>query len=740
MAALRLYFRSMRHLCLALLLSGLALAQEKPRPAPREPRPAQEPAVTNQAARPVRTEAEARAKAEANRREREEQRAKSGGSIELISDYVRANIGPVPDSLGVSPFYKKYTDAQGIPVIASDKVPDAALLVARDIVNSMLAARPDIRKALIARGWRTGVIAEVEMTMDIPEYSKMKRPGAPREEPVTQADRDYHANRSRGLGGNPTTGAEENLLGYPGTRYWGEHIFVHEFAHAIMTGLRTVDPDMAAEIRAAYDSAMSAGKYVHADGRKHYATTNAGEYWAEGVQWWFFSNYGECFAGDVKVETPEEFAAYDPVLSALIGRVFTTHRIPMDVFHGKRIRPVTCGSEKDKDGPIFVDGQAQIVPAFQDSAQWIREKLWVETEFDSDRDGRHDRVFVDVTRQRQTETEGLKVPVIYESSPYYAGTSGNRQFLWNVQQEIGAEPPPRSSQPAVAFKPDREAVSNSLVAAWVPRGFAVVHSDAPGTGLSQGCVTVGADPEQLAPKAVIDWLNGRAKGFRTIDGTEEVTAAWSTGKVGMTGTSYNGTIPVAAAVTGVKGLEAIIPVAPNTSYYHYYRSNGLVRHPGGWLGEDIDFLYDFVNSGDPARREHCDRLIRDGEFARGRDRASGDYNDFWRERDLLTKVRNIRAAVFMAHAFNDWNVVPEHSVRIYEALKGRVPLRAYFHQGGHGGAPPQEMMNKWFTRYLYGVENGVEREPKAWIVRESTGEAPAERTRPCADRASGAVR
>ena len=141
----------------------------------------------------------------------------------------------------------------------------------------MLAARPDIRKALIARGWRTGVIAEVEMTMDIPEYSKMKRPGAPREEPVTQADRDYHANRSRGLGGNPTTGAEENLLGYPGTRYWGEHIFVHEFAHAIMTGLRTVDPDMAAEIRAAYDSAMSAGKYVHADGRKHYATTNAGE-------------------------------------------------------------------------------------------------------------------------------------------------------------------------------------------------------------------------------------------------------------------------------------------------------------------------------------------------------------------------------------------------------------------------------------------------------------------------------
>jgi len=370
--------------------------------------------------------------------------------------------------------------------------------------------------------------------------------------------------------------------------------------------------------------------------------------------------------------------------------------------------------------PVFADGQAQIVPAFADEALWIRQTLFVETEFDSDGDGRRDRMFVGVTRPRQTETEGLRVPVIYESSPYFAGTSGNRQFLWDVKQELGEAPPPRTSQPAIAFKDTRANVSSSLVATWVPRGFAVVHSDAPGTGLSQGCPTVGSDPEQLAPKAVVDWLNGRAKGFATAHGVEEVAAAsWSTGKVGMTGTSYNGTIPLAAAVTGVKGLEAIIPVAPNTSYYHYYRSNGLVRHPGGWLGEDIDFLYDYINSGDPARREYCNRTYRDGEFARGRDRAHGDYNEFWASRDLLRKVDRIKAAVFMAHAFNDWNVVPEHSVRIYEALKGRVPLRAYFHQGGHGGPPPLEMMNRWFTRYLYGVDNGVEREPKAWIVREA---------------------
>ena len=368
--------------------------------------------------------------------------------------------------------------------------------------------------------------------------------------------------------------------------------------------------------------------------------------------------------------------------------------------------------------PVFTDGQAQVVEAFSDSKQWIKERLWVETEFDSDKDGKRDRMHVDVTRQAQTKTEGLKVPVIYESSPYFAGTAGGRSILWDVRQELGAEPPARTTHPEVQFQASRAFVSNSLVNRWVPLGFAVVHSEAPGTGLSTGSPTVGGDPERLAPKAVIDWLNGRAKGYTTIDGNVEVKAAWCTGKVGMTGTSYNGTIPVAAATTGVEGLEAIIPVAPNTSYYHYYRSNGLVRHPGGWLGEDIDSLYDFINSGDPAGRENSNKLYRDGLFAQGRERRTGDYNQFWADRDLLPYAKNIKCAVLMAHAFNDWNVVPEHSVRISNAIKGRVPLVQYFHQGGHGGNPPFELMNKWFTRFLYGVKNGVEDGPKAYIVRE----------------------
>jgi len=370
--------------------------------------------------------------------------------------------------------------------------------------------------------------------------------------------------------------------------------------------------------------------------------------------------------------------------------------------------------------PVFVDGQAQVVPAFEDEKTWIRQQLWVEADFDSDGDGQRDRLHVDVTRPQQTDTEGLKVPVVYETSPYFAGTAPDtREYFWNPDQELGQPAPKRASAPSVPYRASRTKISSSQVDAWVPRGFAVVHSESPGTGDSEGCPTVGGANEALAPKAVIDWLNGRAKGYTSVDGQEEVVATWCTGKVGMTGTSYNGTLPLAAATTGVAGLEAIIPVSPNTSYYHYYRSNGLVRHPGGYMGEDVDVLYDFIHSGRMERRAWCDQNVRDGELANGQDRASGDYNAFWKSRDYWTQLGSVKAATLLAHGLNDWNVMPAHSVRVYEKLKEQgVPSALFLHQGGHGGEPPFEIMNRWFTRYLYGVENGVEKGPRAWIVRE----------------------
>lgn len=370
--------------------------------------------------------------------------------------------------------------------------------------------------------------------------------------------------------------------------------------------------------------------------------------------------------------------------------------------------------------PFFENGEAQIVPAFNNPSEWIREDLWVETSFDTDGDNKPDRMHVDVTRPKQTETDGLKLPVVYETSPYYAGVAPNVEGAFHdVYHELGGAPEKGIVHPSVTRRGKRPIISNSQVNTWVPRGYIVVHSSSPGTGLSQGSPTVGGTNETLAPKAVIDWLNGRAKGYKTPEGNEEVKAYWSTGKVGMTGTSYNGTLPLAAATTGVDGLEAIIPVAPNTSYYHYYRSNGLVRSPGGYLGEDVDVLYDFIHSGDESKRAYADSVYRDTEIKNGIDRKTGDYNDFWAGRDYLNQMKPMKAALFMSHGFNDWNVMPEHSYRIYKAAEEKgLPVKIYYHQKGHGGPPPISMMNKWFTKYLFGIDNGIEKGPKAWIVRE----------------------
>jgi hypothetical protein len=266
----------------------------------------------------------------------------------LIEDYIRSAIAAPPASLGVDSFYKKYTDALGIAILSSEKVPDAALLVARDIAIHMLAKRPDLREEMVKNKMRVGVMAQSESTTDIPEHRDRKKP-APDDRRLTPqekanydkpggiaslTDKEYWNRRARGLGGNPTTCAEENLLGYPGTRYFGENIFVHEFAHGIMSiGIRTADPTLYAEVQASYKEAMSKGLW-----KNHYASTNAAEYWAEGTQTWFWSNY-EYRDGEKRVQTPEDLLAYDPKLYALLSRVYPNHHIPMDIYHGKNIPP-----------------------------------------------------------------------------------------------------------------------------------------------------------------------------------------------------------------------------------------------------------------------------------------------------------------------------------------------------------------------------------------------------------------
>ncbi len=260
----------------------------------------------------------------------------------LLKDYSSAVVMPPPPNVHVDPFYKKYTDALGIPVLSSAKVPDAALLVARDIVIHMLARRSDVREAMIAQDWRVAIMAQSESTTDIPEQRDLKKPSYDEVTDIERAHwdhiakmsaKEYWDKRARGLGGNPTTGAEENLLGYPGTRYYGENIFLHEFSHAIHAAIRRADPKLAAEIQKAYEDAIAIGLW-----KGSYGTTNADEYWAEGTQFWFYSNF-EYKDGDRTINTPLDLLRYDPKLYELLSNVYPDHEIPVDVYHAKRIKP-----------------------------------------------------------------------------------------------------------------------------------------------------------------------------------------------------------------------------------------------------------------------------------------------------------------------------------------------------------------------------------------------------------------
>ena len=228
--------------------------------------------------------------------------------------------------------------------------------------------------------------------------------------------------------------------------------------------------------------------------------------------------------------------------------------------------------------PTFVNGMAQAVFSTT-TASWINHDLWVELDVDTDGDGLKDRVHVDVSRPAETDTDGLKVPVIFEDSPYYAGTANAAN--WAVDHELGVPPASRLRAPLIAGRahtPDD--LRRSTRSTWVPRGFAVVHSESPGTGSSTGCPNSGAPIETLGATAVIDWLNGRRKGYTTKAGTIEAPpATWHNGNTAMMGTSYNGTLPIAAASTGVEGLKAIVPISAISDWYDYYRANGMTRAP-----------------------------------------------------------------------------------------------------------------------------------------------------------------
>ncbi|GAB5349519.1 hypothetical protein TMRO357_01702 [Alteriqipengyuania sp. 357] len=258
------------------------------------------------------------------------------------------NAAPPPPALSIPDFYTQYRDASGIPVVSSSQVSEDALVAAEAMIEDMLAYRPDLRAWLVEKGYRVAIIAEDEALLDLPENAHWTKP-APDDPRLTRCekkhyeerigrltDRAYWDARARGIGGPRTVGSEEDVLGWPSSRYYGETILVHEFAHNILFAIDGADPALYAEIEAAYANAQVKGLWRH-----EYAMTTIQEYWAESTQIWFESNRLTVVDG-TRILNREDLAAYDPALYAALARAYgDTTRLAGDPFyrHPARVPP-----------------------------------------------------------------------------------------------------------------------------------------------------------------------------------------------------------------------------------------------------------------------------------------------------------------------------------------------------------------------------------------------------------------
>ncbi|MGK0367831.1 MAG: X-Pro dipeptidyl-peptidase, partial [Thermoproteota archaeon] len=337
----------------------------------------------------------------------------------------------------------------------------------------------------------------------------------------------------------------------------------------------------------------------------------------------------------------------------------------------------------------------------------ITEVVYVESPTDTDNDGKPDLIYVKIKRP----SSNAKLSTLYYISPYSLG--GNSPDMHNVDYDILPQDEKLNKLQTKKLnslqmnKLSNKGKSFEVIAASYKYAKVTAHSL--GTGYSKGCPTVGDMSETLAAKAVIDWLNGRARAF-TKSG-KEVKATWANGKVGMTGVSYNGTLPIMVAATGVEGLKAIVPIAAISSWYNYYRANGLVVGPGGYIGEDADVLGYYI-----VRKNACKNQMQ--ALTQDMGRENGDFTTFWQDRDYVKLARNIKAATFLVHGQSDWNVKQTHPIQLWTALEGVAPRRMFLHKGGHGSTRSHRVpqnIQAWFDHFLYGADNGVTEGPQVEV-------------------------
>ena len=379
---------------------------------------------------------------------------------------------------------------------------------------------------------------------------------------------------------------------------------------------------------------------------------------------------------------------------------------------------------------LFFNGKS--MPVF-DTSKVIREVVYVESDLDTDGDGKSD--LLQTTIFRPIESETLPVPALYTASPYFGGIIDNEKRNHNVDENLTdatewTNPQYQASTIVKAkkpldsessYKPVEQAVGKSsygLNEYMLARGFASVFAGAIGTRGSDGLRITGAPEETESAKEIIEWLHGDRVAYTDRTRQHETKATWCNKKIGMTGRSYLGTLQIAIATTGVPGLKTVISEAAISSWYDYYREHGLVIAPEDCQGEDLDMLAETCQSnlwdaGDYLRiKPKFDEMQK--ILLEKADRKTGQYSDFWEKRNYRHHTDNIKCSWISVHGLNDWNVKPKNVYKIWQKVKNLpVAHHLFLHQGPHYNMNNlvsidfTDLMNLWLVHELLGIENNA---------------------------------
>ena len=421
----------------------------------------------------------------------------------------------------------------------------------------------------------------------------------------------------------------------------------------------------------------------------------------------------------------------------------------------------------EKKSPLFLNGRAQpIFPyttgeksdqdyKYEDS-QIVRFPVYVETDYDTDADGKPDLVKAIVQLPKAVAQGDFKAATILEARPYVAGTlDENYVTLESLglptdgsydMKKLREQPAKRQ---AVASETTVEAAKKAKASDWyyyspyeyiydyedlnwydyfLVRGYAFISSAGLGTKGSEGFNTTGSDLEINAFKNIIEWVNGKRKAYTDKTSNIEIKADWASGNVAMTGLSWAGTTTFGVAATGVEGLKTIVPAAGIASWYDYFNSQGTQF--GNAPYSDLSWLSLYVSTRMLDQDDwagiwqnysnYINQLNKD-QYAHDR-----NYSDVWKERDYTLHPENLKTSALIVHGLNDDNVKTKHFEIMYDALKkAGQDVKLYLHQGDHvypaamsrgygitaNGQDFYDLLNTWLTHYLYGVDNHVESLP-----------------------------